>query len=152
MRCLRLPAAIPEALAKSGDYLTVTRARKRVHAFVTSLLDVNNALLAGLPDDTVAKLQECQKSTIRWGARAFSKVAPVLWNTLPATIKTAHSLASFKLGLKTYLFKAASYVNNACQYFIFIYLNVFYLTFILHFLPIIINILSYRAIGKWASQ
>ena len=146
-------------------------------------LDLNNALLAGLPDDTVAKLQKCQniaarvvtrtrirdhikpvlmnlhwlpdeqriqyklliqvykalnglapeyiadllreyvppralrpaganlllepKTKTRWGARAFSKAAPVLWNTLPSTIKTAPSLASFKLGLKTYLFKAA---------------------------------------------
>ena len=40
-------------------------------------------------------------------ARAFSKAAPVLWNTLPSTIKAAASLACFKIGLKTYLFKAA---------------------------------------------
>ena len=151
---------------------------KIVHAFVTARLDLNNALLAGMPDDTVAKLQRCQniaarvvtrtrirdhikpvlmnlhwlpveqriqykykalnglapeyiadliheyvptralrlaganlllepKTNTRWGARAFSKAAPVLWNTLPSTIKTAPSLASFKLGLKTYLFKAA---------------------------------------------
>ena len=140
-------------------------------------LDLNNALLAGLPDDKVAKLQTCQniaarvvtrtrtrghikpvlmnlhwlpveqriqyklliqvykalnglapeyiadllheyvptralrsaganlllepKTNTRWGARAFSKAAPVLWNTLPSTIKTAPSLASFKLGLNT---------------------------------------------------
>ena len=51
-------------------------------------------------------LLEPQTNT-RWGARVFSKAAPVLWNTLPSTIKTAPSLASFKLGLKTYLFKAA---------------------------------------------
>ena len=47
------------------------------------------------------------KTNSRWGAQAFSKAAPILWNTLPSTIKTAPSLASFKLGLKTYLFKAA---------------------------------------------
>ena len=156
---------------------------KIVHAFVTSRLDLNNALLAGLPGDTVAKLQKCQniaarvvtrtrirdhitpvlmnlhwlpveqriqyklliqvykalnglapeyitellqayvptrtlrsagahlllepKTTTRWGARAFSKAAPVLWNTLPTTLRTAASLASFNIGLKTYLFKAA---------------------------------------------
>ena len=156
---------------------------KIIHAFVTSCLDLNNALLAGLPGDTVAKLQKCQniaarvvtrtrirdhitpvlmnlhwlrveqriqhklliqvytalnglapeyitdllqayvptrtlrsagahlllepKTTTRWGARAFCKAAPSLWNTLPTTIKTAASLASFKIGLKTYLFKAA---------------------------------------------
>ena len=155
---------------------------KIVHAFVTSRLDLNNVLLAGLPGDTVAKLQKCQniavrvvtrtrirdhitpvlmnlhwlpvehriqyklliqvykalnglapeyitdllqayvptrsmrsagthlllepKTTTRWGARAFSKAAPSLLNTLPTTIRTAASLASFKIGLKTYLFKA----------------------------------------------
>ena len=47
------------------------------------------------------------KTATRWGARAFSKAAPSLWNTLPTTIKTTASLASFKIGLKTYLFKAA---------------------------------------------
>ena len=47
------------------------------------------------------------KTTTRWGARAFSKTTPVLWNTLPSAIKATCSLASFKIGLKTYLFKAA---------------------------------------------
>ena len=37
------------------------------------------------------------------------EATPVLWNTLPTTIKTAASLASFKIGLKTYLFKGAFY-------------------------------------------
>ena len=35
------------------------------------------------------------------------KAAPVLWNTLSPTTKTASSLASFKIELKTRLFKAA---------------------------------------------
>ena len=48
------------------------------------------------------------KTTTRWGARAFSKAVPVLWNTLPSNIKkTAVSLASFEIGLNTYVFKAA---------------------------------------------
>ena len=156
---------------------------KMFHAFVTSSVDLNNALLAGLPGDTVAKLRKCQNiaarvvtrtrtrdhitpvlmnlhwllveqriqykrliqvykalnglvpeyitdllhayvptrtlrsagahlllepnTTTRWGARAFSKAAPVSWNTLPTTIRTAASLAGFKIGMKTYLFKAA---------------------------------------------
>ena len=170
-------------IGKIRRFLDRDSCEKIVHAFVTVRLDMNNALLAGLPDDTVAKLQKCQniaarvvtrtrirdhikpvlmnlhwlpveqriqyklliqvykalnglapeyiadllheyvptralrsaganlllepKTNTRWGARAFSKAAPVLWNTLPSTIKTAPSLASFKLGLKTYLFKAA---------------------------------------------
>ena len=39
-----------------------------------------------------------------WGDRAFSKTAPMLWNTLPLNIRTASSLVSFKSKLKTYLF------------------------------------------------
>ena len=154
---------------------------KIVHAFVTSRLDLNNALLAGLPGDTVAKLRKCQNIAarvvtrtrtrdhitpvpmdLRWlpveqriqykrliqvykalnglapeyityllqayvptrtlrsagahlllepktttRARAFSKAAPVLRNTLPTAIKTAASLTSLKIGLTTNLFKAA---------------------------------------------
>ena len=34
-----------------------------VHGFVTSRLDLNIALLAGLSDDTVSKLQKCQNIT-----------------------------------------------------------------------------------------
>ena len=170
-------------IGKIRKFLDRDSCEKIVHAFVTSRLDLNKALLAGLPGDTIAKLQKCQnitarvvnrmrirdhikpvlmnihllpveqsiqyklliqvykapnglapeyiadiqqeyvptrtlwsagvhlllepKTATRWGARAFSKAAPVLWNTLPTTIKTASSLTSFKIGLKTYLFKAA---------------------------------------------
>ena len=37
-----------------------------------------------------------------WGDRAFSKAAPVLWNALPRSIRTAESLNCFKSSLKTY--------------------------------------------------
>ena len=171
-------------IGKMRRFLGCDSCEKIVHAFVTSRLDLNNALFDGLPGDTVAKLQRCQniaarrvvtrtrirdhitpvvinliwlpveqriqyklliqvykalnglapeyisdlvqayvptrtlrsagahlllepKTTTRWGARAFSNSAPVLWNTLPTTLKAAASLASFKIGLKTYLFKAA---------------------------------------------
>jgi hypothetical protein len=40
----------------------------------------------------------------RYGDRAFSSVAPVLWNNLPADIKDSATLPSFKKSLKTYLF------------------------------------------------
>ncbi len=40
-----------------------------------------------------------------YGDRAFSAVAPRLWNDLPMYIKSAESLASFKSHLKTHLFK-----------------------------------------------
>ena len=41
------------------------------------------------------------------GDRAFAHAAPVLWNSLPLTIRTSSSLAIFKKHLKTFLFKKA---------------------------------------------
>ena len=41
------------------------------------------------------------------GDRAFAHAAPVLWNSLPLTIRTSSSLAIFKKQLKTFLFKKA---------------------------------------------
>ena len=51
---------------------------KIVHAFVMSRLDLNNALLAGLSGDTVAKLQKCQNKVIR--TRIMDHITPVLMN------------------------------------------------------------------------
>ena len=45
------------------------------------------------------------KSTV--GARAFSYQAPVLWNQLPANIKEADTVSTFKVRLKTFLFEKA---------------------------------------------
>ena len=39
-----------------------------------------------------------------YGNRAFSSVAPTLWNTLPIAIRTASSLNTFKLHLKPICF------------------------------------------------
>jgi hypothetical protein len=43
-----------------------------------------------------------------YGDRAFSAVAPRLWNSLPLDIRSADTLASFKSSLKTYLFRQFS--------------------------------------------
>ena len=48
--------------------------------------------------------------------RAFAHAAPVLWNSLPLTIRTSSSLAIFKKQLKTF-FIINSF--NAFQYFNF---------------------------------
>jgi hypothetical protein len=40
-----------------------------------------------------------------YGDRAFSKVAPKLWNSLPIHIRCARSVEEFKKNLKTHLFK-----------------------------------------------
>lgn len=45
------------------------------------------------------------KSTV--GNRAFSYQAPVLWNQLPAQVKEADTVPTFKTRLKTFLFKIA---------------------------------------------
>jgi hypothetical protein len=41
------------------------------------------------------------------GDRAFSAIGPKLWNGLPAHIRTAPTLSTFKSTLKTYLFSLA---------------------------------------------
>ena len=45
------------------------------------------------------------KTTV--GRRAFSYQAPVLWNQLPAHVREADTVSSFKTRLKTFLFDAA---------------------------------------------
>ena len=39
------------------------------------------------------------------GGRAFSNIAPVLWNSIPQEIQNAETLATFKKRLKTHLFQ-----------------------------------------------
>jgi len=51
-----------------------------------------------LLDELRANLKMC-------GERAFSVVAPRLWNKLPLQIRLSSSEAVFKANLKTYLFK-----------------------------------------------
>ena len=41
----------------------------------------------------------------RYGRRSFSREAPVLWNELPLSVKSATDLKSFKTSLKTHLFR-----------------------------------------------
>src|SRR6218665_1746114 len=43
----------------------------------------------------------------RFGDRAFSAAGPRCWNKLPAALRAADSIDSFKTGLKTYLFSNA---------------------------------------------
>ena len=52
-------------------------------------------------------LVEPEVKYIKYGERAFSYGAPLLWNALPHKIKTANTVDTFKGLLKTYLFKKA---------------------------------------------
>ena len=40
----------------------------------------------------------------KFGDRAFSDAGPTVWNSLPESVRSADTLASFKRKLKTYLF------------------------------------------------
>ena len=43
-------------------------------------------------------------TTTKFGDRAFSVDGPTVWYSLPESVRSADTLASFKLKLKTYLF------------------------------------------------
>ena len=53
------------------------------------------------------RLVEPRTKLKSYGDRAFSSVAPRLWNKLPDDLKCITKLAKFKKDLKTYLFKLA---------------------------------------------
>ena len=46
------------------------------------------------------------RTITRYGDRAFSVIAPILWNKLPAHIHNTHSLDQFQTLLKTHLFNS----------------------------------------------
>ena len=46
------------------------------------------------------------RTITRYGDRALSVIAPILWNNLPAHIHNTHSLDQFKTLLKTHLFNS----------------------------------------------
>ena len=52
-------------IGKIRRFLNRDSCEKIVHAFVTSRLDFNNALLSGLPEGVVSKLQKCQNIAAR---------------------------------------------------------------------------------------
>ena len=169
-------------IGKIRKFLSTEATKKVTHAFISSRLDYNNALLYGLPKSQLQRLQRIQNSAVRivtkckksehisphleelhwlpvtqrikfkiltfaykclhglapdylsdlltlysptrnlrsssaiqlvvpktklrkYGDRAFAKCAPVLWNNLPVDVKSATTIGSFKVSLKTYLFK-----------------------------------------------
>jgi hypothetical protein len=53
------------SIGKIRRYLDADSCEKVVHAFITSRLDLNNCLLAGLPLATIDKLQQCQNIAAR---------------------------------------------------------------------------------------
>ena len=41
------------------------------------------------------------------GEKSFLYAAPIIWNSLPVNVRNATSFDSFKIGIKTFLFKLA---------------------------------------------
>ena len=63
------------------------------------------------------------------GDRAFSSLAPKLWNSLPSEIRNAESLRVFKSSLKTYFFRVAFFVIRVITVFVIILAFYFYCLF-----------------------
>ena len=62
-------------------------------------------------DTRVNRIQVAYKEKFKTlttlGDRSFAGSAPKLWNSLPYTIRSSSSVASFKKALKTFLFQTA---------------------------------------------
>ena len=60
-----------------------------------------------LRSESASLLQVPSTRTKTYGERRFDKVAASLWNSLPVHLRVARSIAIFKKGLKTHLFRQA---------------------------------------------
>jgi hypothetical protein len=89
-------------IGKIRPYLTQAATEKMVHAFISSHLDQNNALLYGLPKYLTDKLQKVQNNAARIITRTakYDHIKPVLqslhWLPVPARIKYKILLFTFK--------------------------------------------------------
>lgn len=76
-------------------------------SYIKDLLSLNPATNYALHSSAQSFLFVPKVNCSTLGDRAFAHAAPVLWNSLPLTIRTSSSLAIFKKQLKTFLFKKA---------------------------------------------
>ena len=83
--------------------LTYKALHGQAPAYISELLQ-QYAPLRALRSQDQHLLQVPRTRTQYYGSRAFSAVAPALWNTLPLHIKTAPTTDSFKNALKQHLF------------------------------------------------
>ena len=79
------------------------------------------------------------KSRESYGDRRFSIAGPKLWNSIPASLRNADSLNSFKKHLKTYLFHRAFFkfinrflLNFHTYIYTYIYVVVRYFRVLIH--------------------
>ena len=74
---------------------------------ITDLLSMKPAANYALRSSAKSLLIVPKVNCSTLGDRAFAHAAPVLWNSLPLTIRTSCSLAILKKQLKTFLFEKA---------------------------------------------
>ena len=60
-----------------------------------------------LRPSSIRELEVPPSKTKTYGDRAFSYIAPTLWNSLPSNIRKIDKLQTFKSKLKTHLFEKA---------------------------------------------
>jgi len=84
-----LHGATPQYLSDQLQYVAdlLTRCRGRLRSSTSNLLDVRPSRYVTVGD------------------RSFATAGPQLWNSLPADVRSASSLATFRRKLKTHLFR-----------------------------------------------
>ena len=84
--------------------LTYKITRNLAPTYLKDLISLRSSSSAR-PLRSSSSLQLCYgpRTKTRYGDRAFSSIAPTLWNKLPAHIQNATSTESFKILLKTHL-------------------------------------------------
>ena len=93
-----------------ADYKFLLFAYKSQHSVAPVYLsDLLSAYIPprSLRSEQQLRLEQPRTKSSRYGERAFSVAAPRLWNGLPVDVKEADTLESFKMRLKTHLFKIA---------------------------------------------
>ena len=106
-------------------YLSAESTKCLIHAFVTSHLDYCNSLLYKLPQYQYDRLQKVLNAAARFTCfiPKFAHITPVLrelhwlpvkfrvefkiWNALPSNLRNCRNIDSFRVKLKTHLFKKA---------------------------------------------
>lgn len=89
-------------IAKLRPMLTLADAEKLVHAFVSSRLDYCNALLIGIPNKSLQRLQYVQNSAARilMRVRKYDHITPILhslhWLPVSARIEYKISLLTYQ--------------------------------------------------------
>jgi hypothetical protein len=130
LRLQRIQNCLARVVTGTAKYEHITPVLKRLHwlpveqriDFKTAVL-VHKSLYSGQPSylRSLLTIRDSQYSTrssssltlqipyarTSLGKRAFSVAGPRLWNSLPASVRSADSLLTFRSRLKTYLFSLA---------------------------------------------